>query len=288
MNVVALAGGIGRLEADGSVAELDASHPSLIAFLRDGGRLEQLADMNVRSRMPLQECALAPAAGPGASVWGVGLNYRSKAVATGRHAPEHPALYVKGPGSICSAGHPIVLPAASRCVDYEGEIAVLLGADLFEASVEEASEAIAGILAANDVTARDVMRATGNPSLAKSFPGFGQLGSIVAPTGGAPREPITIDVTVNGVHRQVDDSRGMLLPVAELVALIARYTPLRPGDVVLTGTPAGTGDERGSYLEHGDVIEVAVGELPPLRSVVSRSIPADSGPARATNVVVQR
>jgi 2-keto-4-pentenoate hydratase/2-oxohepta-3-ene-1,7-dioic acid hydratase in catechol pathway len=81
-------------------------------------------------------------------------------------------------------------------------------------------------------------------------------------------DDITVSTSVNGERRQADSSAGLLLGVGELLALISRYALLRPGDVVLTGTPAGTGDESATYLQPGDVVHVAIGDLPPLTSTV--------------------
>ena len=139
MKVVALVGGVGRLDPDGTVAQLDVPFPSLTAFLRAGQPLADLAKAAVVLPRALEEAPVAPAAGAGATVWGVGLNYRSKQIATGRDVPDHPVLFVKSAGSIAAAGAPITLPQASSCVDYEGEIAVLIGAPLFEATHDEAA-----------------------------------------------------------------------------------------------------------------------------------------------------
>ena len=273
MKIVALVGGVGRLDGDGTVAQLDVPFPSLTAFLRAGLPLTELARAAVLCRVPREEAPVAPAAGAGSTVWGVGLNYRSKQIATGRDVPAHPVLFVKSAGSIAGADAPITLPQVSSCVDYEGEIAVLVGAPLFEATEDEAARATIGFTAANDVTARDVMRWSGNPTLAKSFPNFGQIGSVVDVVDAGLAETVTIEVDVNGERRQHDSSDGMLMGIAELVALLSTYTPLWPGDLVLTGTPAGTGDETQRYLGDGDVVSVTVGDLPPLLSAVAAAPP---------------
>lgn len=274
MNLVALPGGIGRLEQDGSVSELDLPHPSVASLLSEHGgpaAMDAAGACGTRGSLGLQEVTGASMLAPGAVVWGVGLNYRSKQLATGRPRPDEPVLFAKASSSFTGTGSPICVPAAApECVDYEGEIAVMIGSHLDGATVLEAAEGVAGYLAANDVTARDVMRSSGNPTLAKSFRGFGQLGNAMACVhGAAALEAIPLSTRVNGDLRQQDDSDGMLLSVAELLALLSRYVLLRPGDVVLTGTPAGTGDETGRYLAPGDTVEVKVGNLPALVSDVT-------------------
>ncbi|HVX22660.1 MAG TPA: fumarylacetoacetate hydrolase family protein [Acidimicrobiales bacterium] len=267
MTYLAIEGGIGRLEDDGSVAVLDGD---LAGYLADGNHLDALASAPARDRRHPDEVTPAPVLAPGASVWGIGLNYRSKQLATGRSLPKHPALFLKAPAGIARPGEPIRIPAtAPDCVDYEGEIAVVVGAPLFEATPATAASAVVAVAAANDVTARDVMKATGVPSLAKSYPGFGQFGSaVVDPEASGGVKGVEVTTRVNGELRQSDRGDGMILPVPDLLSLLSRYVVLRPGDVVLTGTPAGTGDETKTYLAPGDVVDVEVAGLPVLRSTV--------------------
>lgn len=272
MRLVSLVDGVGRLEEDGSVAVVDLPYPGLAELLASGTPLYSCSNAAVRSRIPYGERLTSPV-GEASAVWGIGLNYRSKQQATGRALPEHPTIFLKAPSALDGVRIPV--PAqAPQCVDYEGEIAVIVGSHLLDASPEEARRAVAGVMAANDVTARDVMRTTGSPSLAKSFPGFAQFGAtVVAPEALGGYDRIELQTTVNGEVRQQDTGGGMILPVGELLSLISHYTLLRPGDVVLTGTPAGTGDERGCYLAPGDVVQVTVGDLPALRSYVVESTP---------------
>lgn len=269
MRYLALERGIGRLEADGSVAVLDADM-SLAQHLASGGRLGGLETIGVIRRCELRDAPLGSLAGTTTSIWGIGLNYRSKQVATGRSLPDFPTLFLKAPSAIAAPGEPISLPsAAPDCVDYEGEIAVVVGERLFEATEQQAASAVSAITAANDVTARDVLRNTGSPSLAKSFPSFCQLGSAAvdpAVLGGIGAVELT--TRVNGDLRQSDRGNGLLMGVGELLALISKHAVLSPGDIVLTGSPAGTGDETASYLAPGDVVEVTIADLPALRSEV--------------------
>lgn len=273
MNFVTLVGAVGRLEDDGSTSELELPHPSVAALLWEHGPrggLKAIESCAVRRRFGPGEAPEASMLAAGATVWGVGMNYRSKQLVTGRPEPAEPVLFVKASSSFRGAGSPIAIPAeAPDCVDYEGEIAVMIGCYLHHAGEDEAGEAIAGYLAANDVTARDVMRRSGSPSIAKSFPGFGQLGCTMACVeGAADVDGVSIRTRVGDELRQDDSSDGMLVPIAELVARLSCYALLRPGDLILTGTPAGTGDETGRYLSAGDTVEVRVGGLPPLLSKV--------------------
>lgn len=269
MQYLALERGIGRLEEGAAVALLDVE-VTLADHLAGGGRLADLDTAGIAGRMALDDVALASPVRPSAATWGIGLNYRSKQESTGRSLPSLPTLFSKAASAAVDPGAPIRIPAsAPDCVDYEGEIAVILSAALFEAGSDEAVAAVGAVAAANDVTARDVMRATGNPSLAKSYPGFGQLGAaVVDPRAAGGFESLTLTTRVNGEVRQSDSGSGLIYSIGELLALLCRHVLLRPGDVVLTGTPAGTGDETGSYLTAGDTVEVEVAGLPALRSPV--------------------
>ena len=273
MRLMALPGGIGYMGDDGSVAELDVPHHSLHAFLADGGSLQSLATAPVRRRIEGRDAVSAQSVTWGGAVWGIGMNYTSKQHATGRALPEHPTLFVKAASSVQVGGGLVPLPAAAPAhVDYEGEIAVVVGNDLFGTNANVAAREVALVTAANDLTARDVLRDLGNPTLAKGFPGFGQLSNVfVDPATLGGLEHISLVTAVGAEIRQCDSSDGMIMSIGELVAFLSRFVALRPGDIVLTGTPAGTGDEAGVYLDHGDTVTVTVSDLPPLRTDIVRN-----------------
>src|SRR5579863_1144372 len=271
---VALREAIGRLDDDGSVAVLD-TYPdnNFASFFASGGRLRELANAPVTGRMPYSKILPGLVADRRAAIYGIGLNFRSKMEATQRERPDQPTFFAKAPSALGRPGFPIVLPnVAPDCVDYEGEIGIVIAAPLFDATRAQASAAIGAAVATNDVTARDVMRDSGNPTLAKSFPGFAQIGGPLLDLEeyGEPGS-LHLQTVVNGETRQSDRGDGMLIEVDELLALLSRYVLLLPGDVVLTGTPAGTGDETKSYLHDGDVVEVSIADLPPLSSRVTQS-----------------
>jgi 2-keto-4-pentenoate hydratase/2-oxohepta-3-ene-1,7-dioic acid hydratase in catechol pathway len=280
MTLLALAEGVGRLEPDGTVSILDTGRPDLPALLAtaSGAELARLdgGAASVARRLPLDDVRPASLRARGTTVWGIGLNYTSKLVATGRTAPEHPTFFVKAGLD----GEVLRLPVlAPDCVDYEGEIAVVIGRPLHRCDPAEAAAGVVALAAADDVTARDVMRSTGNPLLAKSFPGFVQLGTAVAPCADVDAlDDVALVTLVNGEVRQHDTSAGMLLSIGEVLAALSQYVVLQPGDLVLTGTPAGTGDEDGRYLAAGDVVEVRVASLPALVTTVHDVAAVDDRP----------
>ncbi|MFC8198102.1 fumarylacetoacetate hydrolase family protein [Streptomyces sp. NPDC057298] len=276
MRVVTTDAGLGRIE-DGAIALLDTAFPHAGAVLEQQGSLRCLESSAVRRRIPLDEATLVAPLGRPRGVWGIGLNYVSKAARAGRGLPEQPILYLAASSGVLAPGAQVVIPPAATEPDYEGEIAIVVGRPLYQASESQIWPAIAGITAANDMTARDVMRATATPALAKSYPGFTPLGaSVCTPDDLADRDAIRVRSWVNGELMQDDTSAGMIFAVTDLLSRLSWFTALEPGDVVLTGTPAGTGQDRGCFLADGDEIRVEVDGVLPLVTHVVR--PADASP----------
>ena len=272
MDLLATPEGLARREGD-EVAVLDLPHRDVGALVVDTGSLAAAATARVVRRLPAAEAlaaALPPMPVPG-TVWGVGLNYRSKARITGREVPAEPILYVCAASSVAGPNGLLAHPSGiTDQLDAEAEIAVVLGRRLYRASEREAWAAVAGVTAGNDLTARDVMKATGTPALAKSFPGCTPLGaSVLDARTLADGAAIGVRGRVNGVVHQDDTSADMIWSIPELLARISWYAALEPGDVFLSGTPAGTGQDRGVYLAPGDVVTVEVDGVAPLTTTVS-------------------
>lgn len=181
----------------------------------------------------------------------VGRNYVEHARELGNEVPKEPLIFLKPPSSLLAPGQPIVLPAVSNQVEYEGEIGVVIGARLHRATPGEARAAVRGIVAANDVTARDLQRSDSQWTRAKGFDTFCPIGEM-AP---APADLATLEVVtrVNGEERQRGHAAHMAFDIPALLAYISAVMTLEPGDLVLTGTPAGVGK-----LAAGDEVEVEV------------------------------
>ena len=193
---------------------------------------------------------LLPPIVPGKIV-GVGRNYRAHAEELGNEVPKEPLLFLKSPSSVVGPQVPIVLPEVSQRVEYEGEIAVALRGELRHASRDEAKHAILGVCCACDVTARDLQRQDATFARAKSFDTFCPLGPAVR-VGPLPAE-LEVITRVNGEERQRAGSGEMLWGILDLLVYTSAMMTLEPGDVVLTGTPAGVG-----ALASGDRVEVEV------------------------------
>ncbi|GJG87761.1 hypothetical protein tb265_29420 [Gemmatimonadetes bacterium T265] len=181
----------------------------------------------------------------------VGRNYLEHARELGNDMPERPLLFLKPPSSVIPSGAAIELPPESTHVDYEGEIGVVIGTRLRRADEETASRAVRGVVALNDVSARDLQKAEPQWTRAKWFDTFCPLG-LESP---APDDlsALTVVTRVNGVERQCGTARDMAFAIPTLLAYISRVMTLEPGDLVATGTPAGVGP-----LAPGDVVEVEI------------------------------
>jgi 2-keto-4-pentenoate hydratase/2-oxohepta-3-ene-1,7-dioic acid hydratase in catechol pathway len=181
----------------------------------------------------------------------IGRNYLEHARELGNDVPSEPLIFLKPPSSLIASGAPIVLPPQSQQVDHEGEIGVVIAHTLRNASESEVVSGIAGIVAANDVTARDLQRKDGQWTRAKGFDSFCPVGDVAAPPNGL--NSLEVVTRVNGAVRQRGNSSEMAFSIPTILAYISRVMTLEPGDLVLTGTPSGI-----SKLEPGDVVEVEI------------------------------
>lgn len=197
----------------------------------------------------------------------VGRNYRAHADELGHAVPKEPLIFLKPPSAVIADGEAIVLPAASRDVQHEGEIGVVLGSRLKAADERAARAAVGGVVCVNDVTARDLQNRDAQWTRAKGFDTFCPVGPRVLPAG--PSFDLTgleVLCRVNGAVRQHGRAQDMLFGIPALLAYISGVMTLEPGDLVATGTPAGVGP-----LAPGDVVEVEIPGVGVLRNPVVAS-----------------
>jgi 2-keto-4-pentenoate hydratase/2-oxohepta-3-ene-1,7-dioic acid hydratase in catechol pathway len=193
----------------------------------------------------------------------VGRNYKEHAAELGNVAPdEEPILFLKAPSTLVVNGGDIVLPPESSRVDYEGELCLVIGRKIKGWPAERFMDALAGVCCANDVTARDLQKKDGQWARAKSFDTFCPVGPGIV--SGLDPSDLAIATRVNGAVKQSSRTSQMTFPPAFLVAYISRMMTLFPGDLILTGTPAGIGP-----LSPGDVAEVEIEGIGVLMNRVS-------------------
>jgi 2-keto-4-pentenoate hydratase/2-oxohepta-3-ene-1,7-dioic acid hydratase in catechol pathway len=223
----------------------------------------------VEPRAGVRLCAPVPRPG---KIVGVARNYPAHAAERGSGAaPEAPVLFLKAPSAVIGPEDEIRLPRSSARVDFEGELAVVVGARVREIAESEAAACIAGYCVANDVTARDIQDSLGQRSIAKSCDSFAPLGPVLVTADEVPDpQDLAVRTLLSGEVMQSARTKEMLFGVHALVAFASRLMTLEPGDVILTGTPAGVGAARTPprWLRDGDVVEVAIERVGRLRNYV--------------------
>ncbi|MGA1835462.1 fumarylacetoacetate hydrolase family protein [Herbiconiux sp. 11R-BC] len=202
-------------------------------------------------RVPLAQATLLAPVIPRSKVVAVGKNYRDHAAEMGGEAPAEPLLFLKPNTAVIGPGDRIVRPPQSNRVDYEGELAIVIGSIAKNVAAADASSVIFGYTIANDVTARDLQKSDGQWARAKGFDTFCPLGPVIETE--FDLAAANLETRLNGVLKQSAPLTDMIHSVADIVAYASAVFTLLPGDVILTGTPAGIG-----FMEAGDTVEVEI------------------------------
>jgi 2-keto-4-pentenoate hydratase/2-oxohepta-3-ene-1,7-dioic acid hydratase in catechol pathway len=212
----------------------------------------------------LSDVTLLPVVPDAGKILCVGLNYETHRAETKRPDNQHPTMFTRYADSQIAHGQPMLVPAVSDKLDFEGEMAVIIGRGGRCIPEERALGHVAGYACYNDGTIRDWQRHTHQFGPGKTFPGTGGFGPfMVTPDEVGDYSRLAIQTRLNGVVMQEATLADLIFPVERLIAYISTYTPLAVGDVILTGTPGGVGDRREPplYMKAGDVIEVEISRL---------------------------
>jgi 2-keto-4-pentenoate hydratase/2-oxohepta-3-ene-1,7-dioic acid hydratase in catechol pathway len=211
---------------------------------------------------PLSELQLLPPVTP-SKILCIGRNYKEHATELGNEVPKEPLLFLKPPSSLLAPNGIIRMPALSKRVDYEGELAIVIGrtASMLDPD-EDVRPYIRGYTIVNDVTARDIQKSDGQWTRGKGFDTFCPVGPIVSdaiePIKG---KPVTVTTRLNGEVKQHGSTADLIFPIPFLLRYISAAITLEPGDIIPTGTPAGVGP-----VQPGDVVEVEINGLGVLRN----------------------
>jgi 2,4-diketo-3-deoxy-L-fuconate hydrolase len=251
---------------DGVRLDVSACAPEFDAAFLGGDGLSRLA------RWLAEHGAAAPRVDPAAR-WGppiaspskivcAGLNYRDHAAETNAAIPSEPVLFLKAPSSLAGPNDPVVIPRGAEKLDWEVELAVIIGKTARYVAEEHAMECVAGYALHNDYSERGFQLERGGQwTKGKSADSFAPLGPFLATRDEVP-DPGRLDMwlTVNGEPRQRSNTGNMIFGVATLVSYISRFMTLLPGDIISTGTPAGVGlgMRPPRYLEAGDVVALGI------------------------------
>jgi 2-keto-4-pentenoate hydratase/2-oxohepta-3-ene-1,7-dioic acid hydratase in catechol pathway len=215
----------------------------------------------------------------------LGLNYLEHATEMALEAPSAPTLFPKFRNALAGSGEAIVIPRDARQVDYEGELAVVIGRRGKDVPEERAFDYVAGYMPLNDVSARDLQMATSQWTAGKIPDTFAPCGPVlVLKDEISDPHALTIETRVNGATLQSASTAQMIFGVAQTVSFISRLVTLEPGDLIATGTPVGVGYRREPqvFLEPGDVVEVEIEGLGTLvNPVVSADAAGSAAPGRA-------
>ncbi len=202
--------------------------------------------------IPLKSVRLLPCVSPSKIVC-VGRNYADHAKELGNAVPEEPIIFLKPPSSLNAHGSPIVFPALSKLLSFEGELGIVIGRRSRRLSRAEAWRAVAGFTAVNDVTARDLQKKDGQWTRGKGFDTFCPAGPWWVPKEEVDFGSIRVITRVNGEVRQDGSVGDMLFPVDAILEYVSQFMTLEPGDLIATGTPPGVGP-----METGDTVSVEV------------------------------
>lgn len=200
----------------------------------------------------------------------VGLNYRDHAIEQKIDLPTRPILFAKWPNSLSGPGIPIRIPPITSQVDYEAELAVVIGERCRRVPANRALEVVSGYAALNDVSARDLQFGDGQWSRGKSLDGFCPIGPVTESSAISDPQALRIRAELNGRTMQDSTTAEMVFGITELLAFITQGITLEPGDVIATGTPAGVGvfREPPVFLRNGDEITIRIDGLSPLTNPV--------------------
>ncbi|MEK6276418.1 MAG: fumarylacetoacetate hydrolase family protein [Actinomycetota bacterium] len=263
------------LIADGGVLDaaqaLGESGPVSVRELIAGGRV---ADLEEAEGTPVADASLLPPVPDPEKIICIGLNYRSHAEEAGLEPPNSPTFFAKYRNALAAPGAAVALPRASREVDYEAEVAVVIGRRAREVAEADALDHVAGYMLFNDLSARDLQFATPQWMPGKVFDGSAPCGpALVTPDeAGAPDE-IEVALELNGETMQSASTADLVFGIAELVSHLSSLMTLQPGDVIATGTPPGVGAAREPpvWLRDGDEIVVSSPTLGRLETTIARS-----------------
>jgi 2-keto-4-pentenoate hydratase/2-oxohepta-3-ene-1,7-dioic acid hydratase in catechol pathway len=250
----------------GAVAAFDASQRAAIADKLQGTRAKPV-DLDAQT--------LLPPISPHARIFCVGLNYADHAEESAMAKPDYPVVFLRTYDSFVGHGQPLILPARSSAFDYEGELVAVLGKGGRYIEPSDAAACVAGFSVANEGSVRDYQLKRGPQwTMGKNFSRSGAIGpTLVTADEVAPlAHGLAITTRLNGEVVQASNTRHLIFDIARIVAYLSEAFVLQPGDVIVSGTPAGVGAARNPplYMKEGDVVEVEVEGIGLVRNTVQR------------------
>jgi 2-keto-4-pentenoate hydratase/2-oxohepta-3-ene-1,7-dioic acid hydratase in catechol pathway len=268
---------------DGQIADLGAADGAP-ADLRDAiasGRLDELVE-GTRPSLPFEAVELLPVVPNPSKILCVGHNYESHRQETGRAKVDFPSIFTRFADTLIGHDQAIIRPAVSTNLDFEGELAIVIGRGGRNIPEAQALDHIAGYACFNDASVRDWQWHTTQFAPGKNFPGTGGFGPwLVTPDEAGDLSDVHVTTRLNGEVVQDQPIRDMIFAIAKIIAYVSTFTPLSPGDVIATGTPGGVGAKRTPplWMRAGDRVEIDIGPVGTLVNIVADE--ASSPPSQA-------
>lgn len=275
---------LGVIVGDGqAVVDLAMAAPdlpkSLTAILNEN-KLDEVrrvwADAPGKAVRVLNDLALLPPVPRPGKIICLGLNYADHAAEGGHAKPEYPSFFMRGATSLVSHGRPILRPKCSDKLDYEAELAVIIGRRARRVSRMDALAYVAGYSCFNDGSLRDYQRRTSQWTIGKNFDATGAFGPAFVTADEVPPGAVGLDIAsrLNGQTMQHSNTRHMLTPVDEAIALLTECMTLEPGDVIAMGTPSGVGYARKPpvFMKPGDTVEIVIEKIGSLVNSIADEI----------------
>lgn len=235
---------------------------------------EQLAAVKnkpTEDRILLREVHILPPFSSPGKILCVGLNYRDHVLEGGRELPKFPTIFTKASTALIGNGDAILLPNISQQIDFEAELAVVIGKKAKKVRKEDALNYVAGYTIMNDVTARDYQKRSSQWTVGKSFDTFAPTGPFFVTADDIP-DPHTLEIQahLNGIEMQHSNTRNLIFDISYLIEDLSAVMTLQPGDMISTGTPSGVGVYRTPpvFLQNGDTIEITVENIGTLKNIV--------------------
>lgn len=253
-------------------AKLGAKYPDLVAVLKAGALAEvEAAAKAAAADLPYEGTTLLPVIPNPGKIVCVGVNYDEHRREMGREPPGHPTIFVRFPESQVAHNQPLLKPAESDKLDYEAELAVIIGKRGYKVSEDNAFDIVAGYSCYNDGSVRDWQTHTGQFTPGKNFNATGGFGPWMVTADEIPdAQKLAIQSRLNGQVMQSSNTDLMTFNIRKIIKYVTTFTVLEPGDVIATGTPGGVGTKRNPpvYMKDGDIIEIEIEKVGLLRNPV--------------------
>ena len=254
-------------------------HTDLRLALKSGADLFAAAQAALNSnaeRLPMADLQLSPMIPEPGKIICLGLNYFDHAKEGGRDKPEYPWFFLRSASSLLSPNDEAILPKVSERLDYEAELAVVIGKSVKHATMDNALDCVFGYSCFNDISVRDYQKKTPQWTIGKNFDKTGGFGPVLVSADELPAgaTDLKIQSRLNGKVMQEANTRDMIWGVAETITLLTECLTLEPGDVIIMGTPAGVGQARTPpvWMKAGDTVEIEIERIGVLRNTIQNEV----------------